>query len=267
MAHMVELASDCASCSGLCCVALQFNEGSGFARSKKIGEACINLAADDGCQIHDRLRESGWSGCTVFECYGAGQRMTAAAGSWRDSAHPGHLFATFSALQALHEMLFLLERAPVTPSTDDERRLAYDDAAQLAESEASRPARKVELAHRWQPIGALRSRVGALLTAISDEVRAPYDGIDLSYQDRVAHDLRDTRLRGGSLRGATLIQADLRGADLTACDLLGVDLRDADLRGAWLSGSLFLTQPQINAATGDAATTLPPGIQRPRHWG
>ena len=49
-------------------------------------------------------------------------------------------------------------------------------------------------------------------------------------------------------------------------DLLGADLRDADLRGCDLSTALFLTQPQVNSARGDASTRLPTGLARPGHW-
>lgn len=60
--------------------------------------------------------------------------------------------------------------------------------------------------------------------------------------------------------------ADLGGADLREADLIGADLRDADVRGADLTGALFLTQAQLNAARGDAATVLPAGLSRPAHW-
>jgi uncharacterized protein YjbI with pentapeptide repeats len=45
-----------------------------------------------------------------------------------------------------------------------------------------------------------------------------------------------------------------------------VDFRDADLSGADLTESIFLTQSQLNAATGDATTKLPPMLNRPAHW-
>ncbi|MFJ6350796.1 pentapeptide repeat-containing protein [Streptomyces sp. NPDC092046] len=58
----------------------------------------------------------------------------------------------------------------------------------------------------------------------------------------------------------------MSGADLSLADLIGADLRDADLSGADLTGALFLTQPQLNAARGDAATRLSDGFARPAHW-
>lgn len=67
-------------------------------------------------------------------------------------------------------------------------------------------------------------------------------------------------------RGAYLLGADLRGANLGRADLLGADLRAADVRGALLAGSIFLTQPQLDAARGDSRTTIPAALTRPRHW-
>ncbi|NEC17762.1 pentapeptide repeat-containing protein, partial [Streptomyces parvus] len=49
-------------------------------------------------------------------------------------------------------------------------------------------------------------------------------------------------------------------------DLIGADMRDTNLCGADLRGALFLTQPQLNAARGDARTKVPPALERPAHW-
>jgi hypothetical protein len=38
------------------------------------------------------------------------------------------------------------------------------------------------------------------------------------------------------------------------------------VRGADLGDALFLTQPQVGAARGDAATAIPPVLSRPAHW-
>jgi uncharacterized protein YjbI with pentapeptide repeats len=84
--------------------------------------------------------------------------------------------------------------------------------------------------------------------------------------DLIGAKLRGADLQGANLRGAYLIGADLRGADLRLADFIGADLRDTDLSGADLTGCLFLTQSQVNAAKGDAATKLPPALLRPPHW-
>lgn len=89
---------------------------------------------------------------------------------------------------------------------------------------------------------------------------------ELTGADLIGAKLKGADLHGANLRGAYLIAADLRQADLRLADLIGADLRDADLRGADLSTSLFLTQPQVNAAKGDASTRLPGSVSVPRHW-
>jgi hypothetical protein len=77
---------------------------------------------------------------------------------------------------------------------------------------------------------------------------------------------RGADLRGADLRGALLIGADLRAADLRGADVIGADLRGANLAGADLSTALFLIQSQLDAASGDATTKLPPRLTRPAHW-
>ena len=91
--------------------------------------------------------------------------------------------------------------------------------------------------------------------------RADHRGADLT-----GADLRGASLRGASLRGACLVAADLAGADLARADLTGADLRAADLSGADLAGAIFLTQSQLDAARGDAGTSLPASLARPAHW-
>jgi len=115
---------------------------------------------------------------------------------------------------------------------------------------------------------AYRRQVSPLLERVSQIVRGEVDdrALDRRAANLIGAKLRGTDLRGASLRGAYLLGADLRGANMCKTDLLGADLRGADLRAALLGGSLFLTQPQVDAATGDAATTLPPLLVRPPHW-
>ena len=107
-----------------------------------------------------------------------------------------------------------------------------------------------------------------LLLRTSELVRAQAPGRRLERRgaDLVGKRFRGRDLRGANLRGAYLIGADLRDADLRLADLIGADLRGADVSGARLAGSLFLTQFQVNAASGDGATTLAPSLTRPAHW-
>nr|WP_253854999.1 hypothetical protein [Prauserella alba] len=43
-------------------------------------------------------------------------------------------------------------------------------------------------------------------------------------------------------------------------------MRGADLSGAALAETVFLTQAQLDAARGDAATRLPGWARAPSHW-
>jgi hypothetical protein len=92
------LEADCASCAALCCVAPAFAKSSDFAIDKPAGQACRNLGGDFRCTIHERLEPAGFKGCTVFDCFGAGQRITQETFGGRDwREHPeiaGDMFAS-----------------------------------------------------------------------------------------------------------------------------------------------------------------------------
>jgi uncharacterized protein YjbI with pentapeptide repeats len=292
---VVELRADCARCVGLCCVAPAFARSADFAVDKPAGTPCTNLQADFRCGIHADLRHRGFAGCTVFDCLGAGQRVTAAfAGrDWRTPEVAAPMFAAFGIARQVHELLWYLDEARVrapNPALDAEWARLVD--ADLATAE----------------VDAARARVGELLRGASERLRAPDDrarrgespdspsregrltaakrpthrlgngdspsrkgrlagpGAEYGRADLVGVRWRNADLRRAGLRGALLLGADLRGADLRLADLLGADLRGADLRGADLSTSLFLTPMQAAAARGDTATRLPARVPRPAHW-
>ncbi|MER7116254.1 pentapeptide repeat-containing protein [Saccharomonospora azurea] len=262
-----ELRADCARCAGLCCVALPFQSASGFPADKEAGQPCHHLDTSSRCRIHAELRPRGFTGCTVFDCFGAGQRITQESfggRTWRDEpALARRMFPAFAVARHLHEMLWYLaeatERAPVGELREESRR-AFDRIDALAGSE---PESLLAV-----DVDAERRDVGPLLSRVSDAVRAAVPGRrpDHTYADLAGRRMRRADLRGATLRGALLIAADLREADLHGADLLGTDLRDANLSGADLSGCLFLTQPQVNSAVGDARTRLPERLERPDHW-
>ncbi|MCD0484182.1 pentapeptide repeat-containing protein [Streptacidiphilus sp. ASG 303] len=262
-----DLQADCANCFGLCCVALPFARSSDFAVDKDAGQPCANLRADFRCGIHTRLREEGFSGCTVFDCAGAGQKVsqvTFGGRSWREDPRSARLmFQVFPVMRHLHELLRYiaeaLDRAEAAPVHEDLRR-AFETVDGLTRGSAASVAAT--------DVTALRGEVNPLLLRAGDLVRATAPGRRRNHRgaDLAGARLAGAGLRGASLRGAVLIAADLRGADLRAADLIGADLRDADLGGADLTGSIFLTQAQLEAARGDAATRIPPALTRPAHW-
>jgi uncharacterized protein YjbI with pentapeptide repeats len=249
------LRADCASCFGLCCVLMPFSRESGFGVTKPSGTPCHHLRDDDRCGIHATLREDGWPGCTVFDCFGAGQQVsqvTYAGVSWREHGDLGEMAAVLSVMRQLHEMLLHL--------TEAEERVAGVTGDLLDRLGVLVSATPLELLAL--DVDEVRQEVGDVLARASARARARWAG----RKDLAGKDLRGTDLRGAALRGALLIGADLRGADLTEADLLGADVRDTDVRDATLAGALFLTQPQVNAMRGDTGTRLPGGLTRPGHW-
>ena len=260
------LRADCARCAGLCCVAPAFAASADFAVDKPAGTPCRHLQADHRCGIHDRLRERGFPGCTVFDCFGAGQQVvqtTFGGRSWRESPElAAGMFAVLPVMRQLHEVLWHLAEVralPVPAALHAEARDLQDRTEQVTGAGA------VDL--QVFDLAGHRARVGDLLGRASAHVRSADRARSRRGADLVGRDLRRTPLVGADLRGALLLGADLRGADLTRADLLGTDLRAADVRGADLSGALFLTRPQLAAATGDAATRVPAGLEHPPHWG
>src|SRR3954470_10036535 len=130
------LEADCASCAGLCCVAPAFAKSSDFAIDKPAGTACRNLGDDFRCRIHERLEESGFHGCTVFDCFGAGQRLTLETFDgvdWRtDRANAAAMFASLPIMRQLHELMWYVTEAL---KLDEARRVHRELREALAETD------------------------------------------------------------------------------------------------------------------------------------
>ncbi len=175
----------------------------------------------------------------TFDCFGAGQQVTSVTyggTTWRDRPDLAtEIFAVFGVMRGLHELRFLLTDPACAASS-------YAAEARALDGEVERLTAATPDVVVATDLGELRRRAGDLFRRVAEEVGGP------------------------SHRGALLMAADLRGADLAGADLRGADLRDADVRGADLSRTLFLTQPQVTAARGDAATRLPVRLTRPDHW-
>ncbi len=92
---------------------LPFRAADGFGTDKPGGTPCTNLLVDHRCGIHDRLDESGWSGCTAYDCQGAGQQVTQvtyAGRDWRgDEVNRAEMAAVFSVVRVLHGRLAELD--------------------------------------------------------------------------------------------------------------------------------------------------------------
>jgi uncharacterized protein YjbI with pentapeptide repeats len=252
-----ELQADCGSCAGLCCVAPAFAKSSDFAIDKPAGRPCPNLAGDFRCSIHEHLDERGFRGCIVFDCFGAGQRITQetfGGRDWRSAPElAAPMFAALPVMRQLHELLWLLTEALALDEARGVHKELREAIAQTDHLAAGTPEelRRLDLdAHRGR-VNPLLARVSELARAKIKKSRADHRGANL-----IGRRMRGADLRGASFRGALLIGADLRDADLRRADFTGADLRGADLRGANLDGALFLTKSQLRAAVTEADRSL-----------
>src|SRR4051794_30101911 len=259
----MRLRADCARCVGLCCVAPAFLASSDFAITKPAGTPCPNLAADHRCTIHADLRGRGFPGCTVYDCFGAGQQVTQVTYGGAAPADTAQMYAVFAVMRDLHELLYYATEAlglPAAGPVHADLRTAADELEQLAGAPPD-TLLGLDMTARRQAVNPLLSRASELARAGVPSRHLDHRGADL-----VGVNLAGADLRGASFRGAHLIGADLRRADLRLADVTGADLRGADLGGANLGDTLFLLQSQLDAARGDGHTTLPGRLTRPAHW-
>ena len=267
------LRADCARCVGLCCVVPAFVASSDFAITKPAGHACPNLQGDSRCAIHTELRPRGFPGCTVYDCFGAGQavtQLTFHGRDWREGPEVSEpMFAVYPVMRDLHELLWYLTEASGLMTSPGLARGAalgssVDDALRITVQHTGRPPEEL----LRLDVAPHRDHVSALLLEVSRTVRSAKGrlGPERRGADLVGAALRRADLRRANLRGAYLLGADLRGADVRGADLIGADLRGADLRGADLTGALFVTQTQVNGARGDTTTRLPDAVTAPSHW-
>ncbi|WP_163850481.1 hypothetical protein [Pseudooceanicola aestuarii] len=154
---MRALHADCGACAALCCLALALDRGPSFAIDKAAGAPCPNLSGHL-CGIHSQLADRGFSGCTRYDCLGAGQRVVQelfAGRSWQDDpalARP--MMAAFADMRAVHERMELLRAAavlPLDPDAEAQRRTYLEqlddpalDAAGIAGFGASPRAARID---------------------------------------------------------------------------------------------------------------------------
>ncbi len=267
------LTADCMRCFGLCCTALNIVASSDFAINKSAGAPCINLQGDFRCKIHQNLREKGFKGCTVFDCLGAGQKVSQATfngQSWKE--HPeiaNKMFRVFPVMEQLYEMIAFIAEAltyDVAQSLRDKLNKQIEKLQSLTDMDADSLLSLDMTSCRFPVNELLLETSESIRSGLSSKVFAIKKGKKCRGADWIGKNLVGKDLRTTDLRGAYLIATDFRNADLRGVDLIGADLRDANLMGANLSTSMFLTQMQINSAKGNDKTILPPHIQRPSHW-
>ena len=161
--------ADCARCQALCCVSLPFDEGESFGFDKPANAVCRYLGHDFCCRVHGELWARGQAGCAVYDCLGAGQRITQelfAGVSWqREPAMRSAMFEAFRRLKRVHELRLLLheaERLPLSPGRIRER------ARFLALLEPTPGLSRQSLAAL--PLSELETAIGAWLRDLSGEL-------------------------------------------------------------------------------------------------
>jgi uncharacterized protein YjbI with pentapeptide repeats len=262
------LRSNCENCFGLCCVALPYSKSADFAFNKDSGTPCRNLQTNYICVIHKDLRGKGFRGCSAYECFGAGQKVSQVTYNGKDwltnKEIAQEMFNVYPIMQQLHEMLWYLNEAITL------------EAAKPIVKELQVSIKEIEVLTNQKPENILtigisehRANVNELLIRSSELVRnnrAKKQHDNNGRRDYFGAKLKGADLKGENLRGALFIAADLRNADMRFCDVIGADFRDADISGADLTGSIFLTQAQVNAAKGNKKTKLPNTLIMPSHW-
>ena len=268
--------ADCANCFGLCCVALDFTASTDFPVDKEKGIACKNLQDDFRCSIHRNLKLSGYSGCTLFDCLGAGQKVsqqTFGGVSWKDDPKSASkMFQALPVMQQLQEMLLYLTQA-IEHCGDRQLQETLQNSRREIDELTKVSAERLLAAD----LPKLRQNINGFLVQVSEQVRLESGRLGKKQRRKKGPDYRGANsmgkkykgcdMRGANFRGAYLIGADLSDADLRNSDFIGADLRDCDLSGADLAGGIFLTQMQVNSAKGDAGTSLPLLLSKPAHWG
>jgi uncharacterized protein YjbI with pentapeptide repeats len=247
----------------------------GFPIEKDAGQPCCNLQLDFHCCVYKNLQKQGLKGCIIFDCFGAGQKVSQISFSGQDwQKHPEiakKMFEVFLIMRQLHELLWYQTEALTLQSARPIHSFLSTMRDETERLTNLSPDSLIKL-----DVVIHRANVNTLLQNTSELVRAEVRREKNSHSGRqkrfgqraylIGSDLRKIDLRGANLRGACLIAADLRGTELVGTDFIGADFRDADIRGADLTKSIFVTQAQINAAKGDANTKLPSMINRPTHW-
>lgn len=109
MIDKAALFADCNSCLGLCCIAHSFSIGDEYSIDKQQYVPCPNLDKNYRCSIHKKLDEEGMSGCSSFNCWGAGQRACKRVikkPNWQHIPYTAqNLFEIYFKLREIHKLI------------------------------------------------------------------------------------------------------------------------------------------------------------------
>ena len=257
-----ELSIDCEKCSGLCCVALYCSKIDGFPENKSADTPCKHLESNFKCNIHTQLLKKNMKGCLIYECFGAGQKVTQlykSVGNW--SSNPGQrkeIYQIFLIMTKLYQMRWYLIQAfdlNVSLEINDKITALIQENEQLA---GLHPNKLLSY-----NLDKYREKTNHILKIIIDQISAPQTEKSKNY---LGMNFRGKNLNGKDFSMSLLIATNLEHCSLKKAIFLGANMRDANVKNTDLSQSLFLTQMQINSAKGNSATKLPLYLSRPSSW-
>jgi hypothetical protein len=173
----LDLRADCERCFGLCCVAPVFSVSPDFAIDKDAGQACPNLRPDFRCRMHSTLRQRGFPGCAVYDCFGAGQKVaqvTFGGRDWRQAPESAErMFEVFMIMRQLHELLWYLTGALALEearSLHGELRVALDEIERLTHCSPDVLV-AVDVAAQRRDVNSLLLRTGDLVRGGTAQTR------------------------------------------------------------------------------------------------
>ena len=261
-----DLQIQCEHCYGLCCRALYFSKMDGFPENKPAGKACSYLCADSCCSIYSQLDEKHLKGCMTYDCFGAGQHMSAWLKQQNiyviDQQMDAAVMESFHKLMKLHQQLWYFKQAL---ALIEEQQLNFETGAEGNLLEALLRKEPQKITH--QNIEMTHDAVNTILKRVSVDIQKKYAGeTRITSGSCLGKSFKKQSLIGCDFSMKLLIGCDFTGADIDYANFLGSDVRDANFSNVDLRHALFLTQFQINSVKGNKATILPDYLKRPRTW-
>ncbi len=257
-----ELSIDCQKCSGLCCVALYYSKTDGFPEDKPANVPCKHLEPHFKCAIHSQLFEKNLKGCLIYECFGAGQKVTqmyTGIGNWSTSPTlRKEIYEVFLTIRELHQMCwYLIQGLNMNTSSEvnKEITLLIEENRQIAHQEPHKLLK--------YDLYDYRTRTNNILHLLTEKNAKSSSKSPKSFFGK---NFRGKNLDGENFSMSYLIASNLEGCSLKGTNFLGADMRDAIVKNTDLSKSLFLTQMQINSTKGNSTTKLPFYLSPPASW-
>lgn len=225
----------------------------------------MNLEEDYKCRIHESLTQKGMKGCTTYDCFGAGQKVTAqiySGETWRTlTGRTEEIFDIYLTVFRMQQMLwFLTEAGTILPACK----------LQPAINKLMKQNRQVTSGSPKEILNfdleTYKNKVNKILEETGLLVKRCFKSTGNSRTQYMGKCFRGRSFDGADFSMSLLIAADFSGCSFHGADFLGADTRDTNFAGADLREAIFLTQAQLNGARGSGETKLPRHLDRPAAW-